>query len=85
MRRPSLARLPLIGARFERRGSGIPLPAEPGPRRTKPRLKKLRFLVVLMGLALLAIVSWVFGIMLAVNFGVMISITGYFREATGLW
>ena len=67
MRRPrGLARLPLIGSRFKRGGSAIPLPDEPRPPRTKPRLKKLRFLVVLMGLTGLAIVSWVFGIMLAV-------------------
>ena len=34
--------------------------------RTKPRLKKLRAALVFMGLALLALVSWVFGIMTAV-------------------
>ena len=35
------------------------------PRR-KPKLKKLRAALVFMGLALLAVVSWVFGIMMAV-------------------
>ena len=36
------------------------------PIRAKPRLKKLRAALVFMGLALLALVSWVFGIMMAV-------------------
>jgi penicillin-binding protein 1A len=36
-------------------------------KRTKPRLKKLRILVVLMGLAVLALVSMVFGMMMAVS------------------
>src|SRR3954451_19895689 len=40
--------------------------AEPPPRRSRPRLKKLRVAVVLLGLVLLAFVSWVFGIMTAV-------------------
>ena len=67
MRRPkSLTRLPLIGTLFGRGDSAIPQPDSPRPRRTKPKLKKLRFLFVLLGLTLLAIVSWVFGIMMAV-------------------
>ena len=34
--------------------------------RSKPRLKKLRALLVIMGLSVLALVSWIFGIMMAV-------------------
>ena len=53
-----------------RRRRGL-LPEPPGPpddttQRTKPRLRKLRFLVVILGLATLAFVSWIFGIMMAV-------------------
>ena len=48
----------------------LPKPAGPTPpqikRRAKPRLRKLRTAVVLVGLALLAFVSWIFGIMMAV-------------------
>jgi len=36
------------------------------PRSRRPKLKKLRALLVIMGLALLAAVSWVFGVMMAV-------------------
>jgi penicillin-binding protein 1A len=46
------------------------LPKPPGPEahehRTKPRLRKLRFAVVVLGLTALAFVSWIFGIMMAV-------------------
>ncbi len=46
------------------------LPAPPGPdepaSRTRPRLRKLRFGLVVLGLGVLAFVSWVFGIMMAV-------------------
>ncbi|HEY2479950.1 MAG TPA: transglycosylase domain-containing protein [Solirubrobacterales bacterium] len=43
-------------------------PAAPGPpKRSKPRLKKLRFLFVLLGLGILAIFSMVFGMMAAVS------------------
>jgi penicillin-binding protein 1A len=43
-------------------------PAAPGPpKRTKPRLKKLRFLFVLLGLGILAVVSMIFGMMAAVS------------------
>ncbi len=37
-----------------------------GPDRRRPKLKKLRAALVIMGLAILAVVSWVFGIMMAV-------------------
>ncbi len=46
------------------------LPEPPGPNgesaRTKPRMRKLRFAVVILGLSALAFVSWIFGIMMAV-------------------
>ena len=43
------------------------IPAADEPKgRTRPRLKKLRFALVVLGLALLAFVSWIFGIMMAV-------------------
>jgi penicillin-binding protein 1A len=44
------------------------LPAPPGPEspRRRPRLKKLRIAFVVLGLALLAFISWIFGIMMAV-------------------
>ncbi len=47
------------------------LPKPPGPLRGsngegKPRLRKLRFAAVVLGLAVLAFVSWIFGIMMAV-------------------
>src|SRR6201996_2713983 len=47
----------------------VPLsPAAPGPpKRSKPRLKKLRFLFVLLGLGILAVISMVFGMMAAVS------------------
>ncbi len=41
-------------------------PGGPGGPARKPRLKKLRMAVVLLGLLLLAVVAWVFGIMTAV-------------------
>jgi penicillin-binding protein 1A len=40
-------------------------PTEP-PRPTRPRLKKLRLALLLLGLGILALVSWIFGIMMAV-------------------
>jgi penicillin-binding protein 1A len=40
-------------------------PGSPPPRR-RPRLRKLRIAFVFMGLSLLALVSWIFGIMMAV-------------------
>ncbi|MDX6582232.1 MAG: penicillin-binding protein [Solirubrobacterales bacterium] len=46
------------------------LPAPPGPsdpeKRSRPRLRKLRFAFVVLGLIALAFVSWIFGIMMAV-------------------
>jgi penicillin-binding protein 1A len=46
---------------------GPPPPRLPSPAgRRKPRLKKLRIAVVVLGLSLLAFVSWIFGIMMAV-------------------
>ncbi len=47
-----------------RSGDGWRRPQPDGE--TRPRIKKLRFLGVLLGLGLLAIVSWVFGVMMAV-------------------
>jgi penicillin-binding protein 1A len=48
-------------------GAGPPPPPDSLPTtRRKPRLKKLRTALVLLGLSVLAFVSWVFGIMMAV-------------------
>ncbi|MGH2925827.1 MAG: transglycosylase domain-containing protein [Solirubrobacterales bacterium] len=47
------------------RPPGATPPAERASR-SRPRLKKLRFALVFMGLVLLAFVSWIFGIMMAV-------------------
>ena len=41
-------------------------PGPPPPGRGRPRLKKLRLAVVILGLTLLAMVSWFFGIMMSV-------------------
>jgi penicillin-binding protein 1A len=43
-----------------------PAPPGPGPARRRPKLKKLRFALVFLGLSVLAFVSWIFGIMMAV-------------------
>ena len=53
--------------RISRRGL-VPSPEGPDTSepRTRPRLRKLRFALVILGLALLAFVSWIFGIMMAV-------------------
>jgi penicillin-binding protein 1A len=48
-------------------GTAPPAPSAPPPKKKKPRLKKLRFLFVLLGLGILAIVSMVFGMMAAVS------------------
>jgi penicillin-binding protein 1A len=58
------------GARPKRRRRLL-LPKPPGPPKDKgprdrPKLRKLRFALVLLGLSMLAAVSWVFGIMMAV-------------------
>src|SRR4051812_8356798 len=50
---PSVTRLPL------------PDPGEP-PKRRRPKIKKLRFLLLLLGISALALVSTVFGMMMAV-------------------
>ena len=47
-----------------RAGDGWLRPRADG--QSRPRIKKLRFVLVLIGLGLLAIVSWVFGVMMAV-------------------
>jgi membrane peptidoglycan carboxypeptidase len=39
----------------------------PSPKKTKPRLKKLRVLFVLLGLGVLAVVSMIFGMMAAIS------------------
>lgn len=44
-----------------------PAPPSPPPEQSKPRLKKLRFLFVLLGLGILALVSMVFGMMAAIS------------------
>jgi penicillin-binding protein 1A len=51
-----------------RRRPLIPAPPEPqtAEPRKRPRLRKLRIAIVLLGLAALAFVSWIFGIMMAV-------------------
>jgi penicillin-binding protein 1A len=58
-----------IGTKPRRRGGVTPPPLPPSPpqNRTKPRLKKLRILFVLLGLGVLALVSMVFGMMMAVS------------------
>jgi penicillin-binding protein 1A len=58
-----------LGTKPRRRGGAHPPPAPPSPpeKRKKPRLKKLRFLFVLLGLSVLALVSTVFGMMAAVS------------------
>jgi penicillin-binding protein 1A len=58
-----------LGTKSRRRGGTVPPPTAPTPtpKRTKPRLKKLRVLFVLLGLAVLALVSMVFGMMAAVS------------------
>jgi penicillin-binding protein 1A len=43
-----------------------PASAGPPPPKRRPKLKKLRFALVFLGLAVLAFVSWIFGIMMAV-------------------
>ena len=48
-------------------GGELPSPASPAlPPRRRPKLKKLRFALVFAGLTVLAFVSWIFGIMMAV-------------------
>ncbi len=58
-----------LGTKPRRRGGSPPPPVAPSPpeKSTKPRLKKLRFLFVLLGLGFLGLVSFVFGMMAAVS------------------
>ena len=58
-----------LGTKPRRRGGAHPPPPPPAPqeKRKKPRLKKLRFLFVLLGLGVLAMFSMVFGMMAAVS------------------
>jgi penicillin-binding protein 1A len=58
-----------LGTKSRRRGGAVPPPpaSTPTTKRAKPRLKKLRILFVLLGLAVLALVSMVFGMMAAVS------------------
>jgi penicillin-binding protein 1A len=44
----------------------LPTPPESQPPNPRPKLKKLRFALVFLGLSVLAFVSWIFGIMTAV-------------------
>ncbi len=57
------------GLKPRRPGGAVPPPAPPAPPtpRSKPRLKKLRVLFVLLGLGVLAVVSMVFGMVVAVS------------------
>src|SRR5918994_1180887 len=48
------------------RGPGLPTPPGPKAPRSRPRLKKLRIAFVVLGLSVLAFISWIFGIMMAV-------------------
>jgi hypothetical protein len=50
------------GGRFSRPNGGPPEP----PRPPKPKLKKLRLALVLLGLSVLALISTVFGMLMAV-------------------
>src|SRR3954462_5898527 len=58
-----------LGLKPRRRGGAVPPPTPPAPpeSKRKPRLKKLRILFVLLGLAVLGLVSMVFGMMAAVS------------------
>jgi penicillin-binding protein 1A len=58
-----------LGSKPRRAGGQVPpsVPTIPKAKRAKPRLKKLRILFVLLGLSMLALVSTVFGMMMAVS------------------
>jgi penicillin-binding protein 1A len=57
-----------LGTKPRRPGGAAPPPAPPTPaqKRGKPRLKKLRFLFVVLGLSVLGLVSMVFGMIMGV-------------------
>src|SRR5690349_16241401 len=55
-----------LSQRFERMRSGEGWRRPRADGQPRPKIKKLRALLVLLGLGLLAIVSWVFGVMMAV-------------------
>src|SRR6476620_4200153 len=59
----------VLGLKPRRRGGEVPPPTPPAPpeSKRKPRLKKLRILFVLLGLSVLALVSMIFGMMMAVS------------------
>jgi penicillin-binding protein 1A len=59
----------VLGTKPRRPGGAVPPPAPPASpsKRVKPRLKKLRIFFVLLGLGVLALVSMVFGMMMAVS------------------
>jgi penicillin-binding protein 1A len=58
-----------VGTKPRRPGGAVPPPGPPpsSSRGARPRLKKLRILFVLLGLGILALVSTVFGMMMAVS------------------
>jgi penicillin-binding protein 1A len=59
----------VLGTKPRRAGGSVPPPPPPAPpsKAARTRLKKLRILFVLLGLAVLAVVSMVFGMMMAVS------------------
>jgi penicillin-binding protein 1A len=61
--------MPALRQKPRRPGGTVPPPPPPVPptQRAKPRLKKLRVLFVLLGLAILAVFSMVFGMVVAVS------------------
>jgi penicillin-binding protein 1A len=67
-RAPVSSSMAVLSLKRRQRGDGESPPPPVAPaKRTKPRLKKLRVLFVLLGLGILALVSMVFGMMAAVS------------------
>ncbi len=68
-REPNSNLMAALGTKPRRLGGAPPPPpiTTPQDKRSKPRLKKLRFLFVLLGLGILGLVSFVFGMMAAVS------------------